>query len=133
MTAAPLLAQAAVAQAPSRADEAPVPQAVAAAAEIYAPAPELEGARSLFSALTLGAYPSADTARTAWFGMNTAHGEALTGLDARIETVARDSGSTAYVLKAGPFASGEEAETLCSSLRQAGAVCTPGDFTGERL
>lgn len=102
-------------------------------AEAYAPPPELAGARSLFSALTLGAYPNADTARAAWFGMNAAHGEALAGLDARIEAITREDDSAAYVLKAGPFASAQEAETLCARLRSAGAVCTAGDFTGEPL
>src|SRR5690606_14850491 len=70
--------------------------------DAYAPPPVLAGARSLFSALTLGAYPSADTARAAWFGMNAAHGEALAGLDARIEAVERNDGAAAFVLKAGP-------------------------------
>src|SRR5690606_29820954 len=63
--------------------------------DAYAPPPDLAGARSLFSALTLGAYPSADTARAAWFGMNAAHGEALAGLDARIEAVERRDGAAA--------------------------------------
>src|SRR5690606_14716888 len=107
--------------------------AAPAGAEGYAPPPALSAARSLFSALTLGAYPNADTARAAWFGMNAAHGEALAGLDARIETVARDDGAPAYVLKAGPFAGAAEAETLCVRLRTAGAVCTAGDFTGSPL
>ncbi|GEM_PF-4696659 len=117
----------------------PTPEAVQAAAaapapaDAYEPAPEMSGARSLFSALQLGAYPNADTARAAWFGMNAAHGESLAGLDARLEAVPRESGEAAYVLKAGPFASAQEAEALCGRLRQAGAVCTAGDFTGERL
>jgi len=116
-----------------------VPQAAAPAQqdtaepEGYAPAPELPGGRSLFSALTLGAYPNADTARAAWFGMNAAHGAALAGLDARIEATVREDGATAYILKAGPFASAAEADTLCVRLREAGGVCAAGDFTGENL
>jgi hypothetical protein len=111
----------------------PAPIAAAQPNDVYAPAPQLGGGRSLFSALTLGAYPNADTARAAWFSMNTAHGEALAGLDARIETVMREDGAAAFVLKAGPFGNAQEAEMLCARLRQAGAVCAPGDFTGDRL
>jgi hypothetical protein len=118
---------------PAAAELSAAAAAAPASDEGYAPPPELTGARSLFSALTLGAYPNADTARAAWFGMNAAHGEALAGLDARIEMASRDDGATAYVLKAGPFASAAEAETLCQRLRAAGAVCTAGDFTGSSL
>lgn len=114
--------------APNPADSQPTADDAA-----YPAAPELAGARSLFSALTLGAYPSADTARAAWFGMNAAHGEALAGLDARIETAPREDGTTTFILKAGPFASAAEAETVCARMRQAGAVCSAGDFTGDRL
>lgn len=104
-----------------------------AASGPYPPAPPLSSARSLFPALTLGTYPNADTARAAWFGMNAAHGDALAGLDARVESVTRETGAPAFILKAGPFASAQEAESLCGRLRQAGAVCAAGDFTGAPL
>lgn len=99
----------------------------------YDAPPDLPNARSLYSALQLGAYPNQDTARAAWFGMNAAHAQALSGLAARMESVERDSGAAAYVLKAGPFHNTQEAEGLCARLRQAGAVCTAGDFTGDPL
>jgi DedD protein len=129
----PRVSAPALAAAPGAIPQVAVSPQETAGPEGYAPAPELPAGRSLFSALTLGAYPNPDTARAAWFGMNAAHGEALAGLDARIETTVREDGGSAYILKAGPFASAAEAETLCGRLREAGGVCTAGDFTGENL
>ena len=96
------------------------------------PAPALKDARSLFYAVHLGSYRTASRALEGFAQIKAKTPEALSDLEARVERV--DLGPKKGIferLKAGPFASREQALKVCAQLRQSGQYCVPADFTGR--
>jgi SPOR domain len=96
------------------------------------PAPALKDARSLFYAVHLGSYRTANRAFEGYAQIKAKTPGALSNLKPRVERV--DLGPKKGIferLKAGPFTSREEALSVCSQLRKSGQYCVPADFTGR--
>ena len=95
------------------------------------PAPMLKDARSLFYAVHLGSYRTASRAFEGYAQIKAKTPGALNNLQPRVERVDLGSKGVFERLKAGPFASREEALSVCSQLRPSGQYCVPADFTGR--
>jgi hypothetical protein len=99
----------------------------------FAPAPSVEGARSLMHAVRLASFADPAEAVAHWPAMVERHGALLAGLDPRLESVTLPGGGLRVELKVGPIASRDDAEVRCVALAQMGAECVVDDFSGRRL
>lgn len=116
------------------AEAAPIePQASQAAYVEPGPMPDLEGARSVMSAVHLASYRMADHAGSGWRELQAEHSGLLSGLEARLARADLGERGVFLRLKAGPLDSLDAARALCARLEAAGAWCAPSDFNGERL
>lgn len=87
-------------------------------ADLYAPAPELEGAVSLFHRADLGLFASRASAQARWSEL--ADTPALLGL-----RPAYDAAGADIRLSAGPLTSASAVDALCVELSALGDVCGP--------
>jgi hypothetical protein len=90
---------------------------------LYAPAPEIAGARSLFLAADLGRYPDRAAAEDQWRSL--AAYSHFSGLEARYRTEPR--GETTLLL--GPFADRATVEAMCAQSMLAFKGCGVTSFT----
>ncbi|MCR9128517.1 MAG: hypothetical protein NXI12_03265 [Alphaproteobacteria bacterium] len=97
------------------------------------PMPDLDGARSVMSAVHLASYRIADRAGSGWRELQAEHPALLSGLEARLAPVELGERGVFLRLKAGPLDSPDAARALCARFEAAGAWCAPSDFNGERL
>jgi hypothetical protein len=97
------------------------------------PAPNLEGARSVMSAVHLASYRRLDHAEAGWRELQEAHPARLAGLHARFVEADLGSRGVFLRLKAGPLDSPAEARALCAQFEADGLWCAPADFTGQHL
>lgn len=99
----------------------PVGTPVAAAATQDLDASDLPAGTRL---VQLGAFDSADIARTQWDKMQTRFGDYMTGKD-RVIQQAQSGGRTFYRLRAHGFTDLSDARRFCSALVAEGADCIP--------
>ncbi|PHR63028.1 MAG: hypothetical protein COA47_01670 [Robiginitomaculum sp.] len=95
----------------------------------FADAPQFGNARSLFFALQVGSYRSAERAFAGWDELQRQASE-LHGLTPRIEQVNLGERGIFYRLKAGPLHSSGEVDAKCQALKARNIGCTRADFTG---
>jgi cell division septation protein DedD len=96
------------------------------------PPPALPEARSLMHAVHLGSYRSAERALDGYNEIRAKAPLAMAALQPRVERVDLGPKKGIYErLKAGPFASRAEAQSLCAQLRTTGQYCVPADYTGR--
>lgn len=97
----------------------------------FAAAPDLESAQSLLYGAHLASYRLLSNAQIGWRQLGVQL-PALSDTEARIERVQLEQGEFLR-LKAGPFDSRSEAQTLCAQAEAAGLWCQATHFTGEAL
>ncbi len=95
----------------------------------FADAPQFGNSRSLFFALQVGSYRSAERAFAGWDELQRQSSE-LQGLAPRIEQVDLGDRGVFYRLKAGPLHSNSEVDAKCQALKSRNIGCTRADFTG---
>ncbi|VAV97596.1 hypothetical protein MNBD_ALPHA06-2248 [hydrothermal vent metagenome] len=114
---------------PQQAQVFPV-SAPVAAAPLFSKPPKLANARSMFFAIQLGSYRTADQAFAGWDGLVSRAPQAFAGLRPRIERVDLGSRGVFLRLKAGPISSAVNVQARCSALATRGINCSQADFTG---
>jgi len=102
----------------------PVPDLVAA--------PNLNGARSVLSAVHVASYREFTHAARGWRQLTERHA-VLSGRSARLERVDLGERGVFLRLKAGPFDTPEAAATACAAIRSAGDWCAVTGFGGDPL
>lgn len=104
--------------APQQGGLAAPPGPYADIADLYAPAPELEGAVSLFHRADLGLFASRAAAQARWSELADTPG--LLGLRPTYDALGAD-----IRLSAGPLTSASAVDALCVELSALGDVCRP--------
>ena len=97
------------------------------------PAPDLNGARSVLSAVHLASYREAGNAAAGWSQLRAARPDDLAGLRARLFAVDLGARGRFLRLKAGPLDTRAAAEGLCARMNESGDWCAVTDFTGTPL
>lgn len=100
-------------------------------AEAFQPAPDLQSAQSLLYAAHLASYRLMSNAQIGWQQLSVQL-PALTDTEPRTELVHLEQGDFLR-LKAGPFDTRAEAQSLCVQAQAAGLWCQTTHFTGEAL
>ncbi len=94
--------------------------------------PSLPQARSLMHAVHIGSYRTAERAFAGYDQLTAKAPQLLNQLSPRVERVDLGPQKGIYErLKAGPFASKAEAQSVCTALGAQGVYCTLADFTGK--
>ena len=108
----------------------PVTETAAPARPAAAP-PAIPGV-SLLHAVHLASYRREDMAQRGWQELQASH-PVLAGLDARLELAHIPDQGDFLRLKAGPFDTAAEAQSVCRQLQAGGQYCRANDYTGEAL
>jgi hypothetical protein len=97
-----------------------------------APAPDLDGSRSLLHAVHIASYRTPEQVREGWDVLSARHA-VLSRLEPRMD--AADLGERgAYLrLKAGPFDDAAAARAACEQIEAAGDWCQATGFDGDRI
>lgn len=108
------------------------PEPSPAASGDLAPAPDLDGSRSLLHAVHIASYRTPEQVREGWDVLSARHA-VLSRLEPRMD--AADLGERgAYLrLKAGPFDDAAAARAACEQIEAAGDWCQATGFDGDRI
>ncbi len=112
----------------------PVPRPSPLQQQTQTPAPPDQGPSKPEYGIDLGGASTFDGLRTLWAAARNRHGALLEGLRpiVTVREVTRPGG-VELRLVAGPFGSAAAAARACTTLTNAGAVCQPTVFDGQRL
>ncbi len=116
----------------AEAEPSPEPEPSPAASGDLAPAPDLDGSRSLLHAVHIASYRTPEQVREGWDLLSARHA-VLSRLEPRMD--AADLGERgAYLrLKAGPFDDAAAARAACERIEAAGDWCQATGFDGDRI
>lgn len=116
----------------SEPEPASEPEAASATSAALAPAPDMDGSRSLLHAVHIASYRTPEQAREGWDVLSARHA-VLARLEPRMDAADLGERGEYLRLKAGPFDDAQAARSACAEIEAAGDWCQATGFDGERI